>query len=117
MDEDSELKGALGWQYRPKRTETRLGEEASSYLKQRNRTLMKNAIVVDLWDEIFPPSLKPFCSLETRVGNTLYIQAQPGPYMHQAQMLTDELLDRMNQLAPHCGIQKIRVVPKKRNRE
>jgi hypothetical protein len=112
MDENRQLKGASNWQYRPKRTDARLGDEIVSYLTQRSRTLTKNAALVDVWERIVPPTLQPFCQLDKRVGNTLYLQAEPGPYMHQAQMLSKELLDEIKQQAPRCGIQKIRVVPK-----
>ena len=111
MDEDKQLKGALGWQYRPKQKSTKLGDEVFSYLKKHNRMLMKNATIVDIWETVVPPTLKPFCRLDKRVGNTLYLQAAPGQYMHQAQMLSTELLERIKQLAPRCGVQKIRVVP------
>ncbi|MHC4881090.1 MAG: DciA family protein [Planctomycetota bacterium] len=111
MDEDRQLKSASGWQYRPKRTDSRLGDELVSYLTQRSRTWTKNAALVDAWERVVPPALKPFCRLDKRVGNTLYLQAEPGPYMHQAQLLSTELLDQIKTLAPRCGIQKIRVVP------
>ena len=115
MDEDKRLKGALDWQYRPRRTDARLGDEVVSYLTQRDRAFTKNAAIVDIWKEVIPPTLQPFCRLDKRVGNALYLQAEPGPYMHQAQMLSGELLDRIRELAPRCGIQKIRIVPKKNN--
>ena len=111
MDEDKQLKGALSWQYRPKRKASPLGDEVVSYLKHRDRTFTKNATLVDIWETVVPPTLQPYCRLDKCVGNTLYLQAAPGPYMHQAQMLSTELLERIKQLAPRCGVQKIRVVP------
>jgi hypothetical protein len=116
--EENQLKGALNWQYKPRRTESNLGDEIFSYLKQHDRTFVKNAVIVDLWNQIIPPGLQPFCRLDKRVGNTLYVQAQPGAYMHQLQMLSDELLDRIRQCAPRSGIQKIRIIPlRKENQE
>jgi hypothetical protein len=118
MDEEKRLKGASSWQYKPRHTESCLGDVAGLYLKQRNRALTKNAAIVDAWEAVVPPTLQPFCRLEKRVGNTLYLQAEPGPYMHQAQMLSGELLERLKCQAPRCGIQKIRVVPtRNHNRE
>lgn len=111
MDEEKQLRAATSWQHRPKHTESCLGNEISSYLERRRRTFEKNAAVVAIWEQIVPPTLKPYCKLDKRVGNALYIQAQPGPYLHQVQMLSTELLDRIQQQAPRCGIQKIRVVP------
>ena len=111
MDKEKELRAATGWQHRPKQTESCLGDEISSYLDRRCRTFEKNTSVVAIWEQIIPPALKPYCKLDKRVGNALYIEAQPGPYLHQVQMLSTELLDRIQQQAPRCGIQKIRVVP------
>lgn len=118
MDENKWLKSASGWQYRPRRTDARLGDELVSYITQRSRTWTKNAALVDIWERVVPPTLQPFCRLDKRVGNTLYLQAEPGPYMHQAQMLSSELLNEIKQQAPRCGIQKIRVTPlQKKNKE
>ena len=117
MDEEKQLKGASSWQYKPRNTESCLGNEVCSYLEQRSRAFTKNAAVVDAWEAVVPPTLQPYCQLEKRVGNTLYLQAEPGPYMHQAQMLSGELLERIKYFAPRCGIQKIRVVPIRNNRE
>jgi len=113
MDEDKQLKGATGWQYRPRRTDSRLGNEVLSYLKQHDREFTKNAAIMDAWNSVVPPSLQPYCRLDKRAGNTLYLQAMPGPYMHQLQMLSGELLERIRQLAPRCGVQKIRIIPLK----
>ena len=59
-DEDKKLKSASGWQYRPRQSTSALGDEMLTYMQQRNRQLTKNAIVVDLWNEIIPPALEPF---------------------------------------------------------
>jgi len=111
MDEDKRLKGATGWQYRPRQKSAKLGDEVFSYLKQHHREFTKNAALVDAWEAVIPATLRPFCRLDKRVGNTLYLQAAPGPYMHHLQMLSTELLERIKQVAPRCGVQKIRVVP------
>jgi hypothetical protein len=115
MDEERKLRGASSWQYRPKQTGARLGDEVVSYLSKRDRTLTKNTAVVDIWKQVVPPTLQPFCRLDKRVGNTLYLQAEPGPYMHQAQMLSSELLNEIKQQVPRSGIQKIRVMPLQKN--
>ena len=115
MDEDKQLKGASSWQYRPRRTDSRLGDEVASFLSQRGRTFTRNATLVDIWKRVIPPTLQPFCQLDKRVGNTLYLQAEPGPYMYQAQLLSKELLERIKQQAPRSGIQHIRVAPKQSN--
>lgn len=115
MDEDKQLKGASSWQYRPKRTDSQLGEEIASFLSQRERTFTRNATLVDIWKRVIPPTLQPFCQLDKRVGNTLYLQAEPGPYMYQARILSKELLEQIKRQAPRSGVQQIRVVAKQRN--
>lgn len=113
MDEEKLLRTAASWQHRPKQTSVCLGDEISLYLQRRKRAFEKNTFVVTIWEQVVPVALKPFCRLDRRVGNALYVEAQPGPYLHQVQMLSTELLDRIQQQAPRCGIQKIRVVPMK----
>ncbi|MHC4237408.1 MAG: DciA family protein, partial [Planctomycetota bacterium] len=71
----------------------------------------------DAWEAVVPPTLKRFCRLDKRAGNTLFVQAQPGPYMHQLQMLSGELLEQIQRAAPRCGIRKIRVTVIQNHRE
>lgn len=111
MDQDKQLKGASAWQYKPRNTESNLGDEVSNYLKRRNREFGKNTQLVDLWQYIVPPTLQRFCRLDKRVGSTLYVKAQPGPYMHQLQMITEQLLEQIHRQIPRSGIQKIKITP------
>lgn len=109
--EEQYLRSATHWQFRPKRSETGLGQEIFSYLQQRNRAFEQNVPLVELWKSIVPPALEPYCRLDKRSGNVLYIQAQAGPYMHQVKVLSGELLERIRQAAPRCGICHIKVIP------
>ena len=111
MEEDNRLCGAASWQYKPKPTGSRLGNEITSYLKRHHRTLEKNAAVVDVWRQAVPELLRNHCKLDKRVGNTLYVQVVPGAYMHQMKMQAGEVLERIRQMAPRCGIQKIQMIP------
>jgi len=110
MDEDSQLRGATGWQYKPKRTDSRLGDEITSYLKQHLHAFEKNATIVDIWSQVIPPALRDYCRPDKRVGNTLYVQVMPGTYMYQMQTMAGEVLERMKQISPRCGIQKIKII-------
>ena len=40
MDEEKRLKGASSWQYKPRHTESCLGDEVCSFLEQRNRAFV-----------------------------------------------------------------------------
>ena len=111
MNDDKRLRGAASWQFKPKKTGSRLGDEITSYLKQHHRTFEKNASFIDVWPQVVPESLQNYCRLDKRVGNTLYVQVMPGVYMHQMQVMAGEVLEKIKQLSPRCGIQKIRLIP------
>lgn len=100
----------MGWQAKPRRSGAGLGGEVASYLERRTRELEKNAAIVDAWEAIVPPGLKPFCRLDKRAGNVLFVAAMPGPYMHQVKVMAPELLEAIKRAAPRCGIAKIQVV-------
>ncbi len=108
--EDNLLKSATRWQKRPPVTWRRAGETAEIFLRRNQRDLNRNAAIVDAWDSIIPPGLKPHCRLDRRVGGQLTVQATPGPYMHQLQMMQRELLDELNHRC-RTDIQKLRIVP------
>ncbi len=117
MDEEKRLRGASSWQYQPKKTSSRLGQEIASYLNHRDRVFEKNAAIVDVWHDVVPTFMQAYCRLDKRTGNTLYIQVVPGPYMHQMQAQAGEILEKLKQAAPRCGIQKIRLIPMQQNHE
>ncbi len=112
MDEDKLLQGASSWQYKPRRTDWRLGEEVVSYLKQHSRGFEQNAALLDIWPQVVPAFLRDHCRPGKRVGNTLYVEVTPGPYMHQLQQCSGEVLEKIKHLSPRCGVQKIRLLPK-----
>ncbi len=117
MEEDDLLRGAASWQYQRKDTSSRLGQEITSYLDRRNRDFIKNAAIVDAWQDVVPELMRPYCRLDKRDGNTLTVQVAPGPYMHQMQMQADEIIDRIKQAVPRCGIQKLRLIPMRQHEE
>lgn len=111
MKEDDLLKGASSWQRKPRPAGSRLGDELFSYFQQRSRTFEKNSEIVDAWQQIVPPAMQPYCRLDKRVGNTLYVQVVAGPYMHQIQMVCGDWVQQLKQWSPRCGITKIRLTP------
>lgn len=116
-EEDRLLKSATQWQKRPRRVCYQAGEEADKFLRRTQRDFSKNTALVDAWDSIIPPGLKPWCRLDRRAGNVLTIQATPGPYLHQLVMMQHELLDELHRRCPAAGIQKLRIIPLKDDRE
>jgi hypothetical protein len=112
MDEDKRLRGAGNWQFKPKPAEWRLGDQIVSYLEQHSRDFAKNASLLDVWPQVVPEFLQAECRPGKRVGNTLYVEVTPGPFMHQMQTLSGDIVEKIKQLCPRCGIQKIRLVPR-----
>ncbi|MCE5186443.1 MAG: DUF721 domain-containing protein [Planctomycetaceae bacterium] len=110
-NEDKYLRSATHWQQRPKNPDRKLGGEIFAYLQQRSDALEKNAALVEAWEAVVPAELSPYCRLDKRAGGVLYVQAMPGPYMYRVRVCSDELLERLKQAVPRCGINKIKVVP------
>jgi hypothetical protein len=117
MDDDERLRGATDWQLKPRRSASRLGDEITAYLKQHHRQFEKNASIIDIWRHVVPPALQDYCKPDKRVGNTLYVQVMPGAYMHRIQTMAGELTERIKQLSPRCGIQKIKITPMRQSTE
>ncbi len=94
-----------------RKSDIRLGEVIETFLRERSRMLEQGAAVSDVWKEVIPPSLQPFCRPDKIAGHTLYIQVQPGAPMYQMQLLTSHLLEQIRQQLPGSRIRTIRLVP------
>lgn len=114
QDEDRLLKSSTQWQRKPKAFEVRIGNEAAAFLKRHQRQFAKNAALTDAWEELLPAGLKPYCRLEQYSGSTLTVQATPGPYMHQFQVMQRELVAALQQRCPRVPITKLRICPLKK---
>ena len=89
---------------------TRLGLNARAYLDRQDVRLRKNCSVVDVWGEILPTMLYEHCRLAGISGGILRVEAEPGPYMHQMQMVSGELLEHLQNQCRRAGVKKIVVV-------
>jgi len=89
---------------------TRLGLNARAYLDAEGVRLRKNCSVVDVWGEILPTTLYEHCRLAGISGGVLRVEAEPGPYMHQMQMVSGELLEHLQNQCRRAGVKKIVVV-------
>ena len=115
--QDNLLLSATQWQKRSLLHCRRAGDEAICFLRRHERDYNRNASLIDAWESILPPGLKPWCRLDRRTGNVLIIQAAPGPYMHQMNLMQGELLDELHRCCPEAGIQKLRIIPLKNDIE
>ena len=112
MDQEKLLRSATGWQRRGKKETPRAGTSAKQYLQMKQRQLQKNAEVVDLWQGLLPQLMYEHCSLAKISAGTMYIEVDPGTYMHQMQTMITELLDTIQGRCPYAGIKKIILRPR-----
>ena len=116
-DENQFLKGAVGWQRRPRKTTVGLGGEVAAYLKRRGSELEKNASLMDVWVEAMPPMLAARCRPESLQSGTLRVQVDPGPWMHELRMMTNELLDYFQEHCPRNRVRKIVLLPRREHNQ
>jgi len=89
----------------------RLGTAAGSYLDRRNKQFRKNASVTDAWKQLLPEELYNHCTLVGISAKVLRVAVEPGPYMHEMQLLSEELLERLRSQCRGCAITKIKFLP------
>ncbi len=86
---------------------------AQKYLNKRTPSLAKKAAVADIWQEILPEVFYEHCSLAGISRGVLHIEVDPGPFMHELQALSNELLLYLQSRCGGAGIEKIRLRPRK----
>ena len=89
----------------------RLGSVASSYLDRRSKQFRKNASVAEAWKQLLPEELYNHCALAGITGKVLRVTVEPGPYMHEMQLLSEELLKHLCNQCKGCGIKRIKFLP------
>ena len=112
-DEDRLLKGAVGWQRKPRPAGVGLGGEVQAYLKRRGKELEKNASLMDLWANALPAVLAQRCRPESIQSSTLRVEVESGPWMHELRMMTNELLDYFQEHCPRNKIRRIVLIPRR----
>jgi len=117
LKQDRLLRSATQWQKKPAARCFRADQEATAFLQRRAAQLKRNALLVDAWEALIPPGLKPWCRLDSYAGHVLTIQAAPGPYMHQLQMMRNELLAELHRCCPTAAVRKLRIIPMKDSNE
>jgi hypothetical protein len=113
MDQEKLLRSATGWQRRGRQTTSRAGVNANAYLQTRQRQLGKSAAIVDVWQEVLPPQFYEHCTLAKITGDAIYVEVDPGPYMHEMKLLNTELIEHIRNRCPGSGIKKIILRPRK----
>ena len=110
-DQDKLLRSATAWQWRKRQTTSRLGADAQGFIQARKRTLEKNTAVVDAWEQVLPQQLAEHSRIIKISAGQIYVEVEPGAFMHEMQLLSSELLEHIRGRCPYCGIKKIVLRP------
>ncbi len=113
FDEEKKLKGAVGWQRKPRPAGVGVGAVVEAYLTRRGKELSKNASLMDLWANALPAALAERCRPESIQSGTLRVEVESGPWMHELRMMTRELLDYFQEHCPRNKIRRIVLVPRR----
>lgn len=89
----------------------RLGDAAANYLKCNERALKKNSEVVDVWNDIVPQQLQKHSRLNRISGGNVYVEAEPGAYMHELKLISAELVENIRARCPYSSVKKIVLAP------
>lgn len=111
-DEDQFLRGAVSWQYRRRETVGRLGLNVEKYVNTRQSEFKKNATIMDAWRQLLPAELYENCSIDRVVSGNLYVEVEPGAYMHELQLMSSELLGQLQRVCRYGGIKRIVLRPR-----
>jgi len=111
IDQDNLLKGAVSWQLKPNKSAEKIGDVTRAYLGTSDNRLRKNALIVDAWNRVLPAEMGLHCRLTGISGKALYVEVEPGPYMHEMRVMEKELLDYLRSQCPAAKIKKIILRP------
>ncbi len=111
-DEDQFLRGAVSWQYKRRETVGRLGFNVEKYVNARRSEFNKNAKIMDAWQDLLPAELHDHCSVDRISSGNLYIEVDPGAYMHELQVMSSELLEQLQRVCRYGGIKRIVLRPR-----
>lgn len=112
-DEDIFLQRACGQKRPPYRAIPRLADNVDTYIKGRLGQLRKNASVVDVWRELLPEELYEHSRIAGISGGVVQVEVDPGPYMHEFQLVSSELTGQLQRLCRAAGVRRIALRPRK----
>ena len=107
MKRERDLQSATAWQKRRRVTTERLSAGLGVYLDGRLSEFSKNAAVVDVWREILPAKFYEHCHLAGISKGVLRLEVDPGPYMHELELMKVELLAHLQRQCPRTGLKNI----------
>lgn len=113
-DEDMFLQRVCGRRRTAYRATPLLADVVDTYIKGRLGQLRKNASVVDVWRELLPEELYEHSSIAGISGGVVQVEVDPGPWMHEFQLLSSELSGQLQRLCRSAGVRRIALRPRKR---
>ncbi len=112
-DEEMFLHRVYGRRRTKQRTTAQLGANVETYIKQRLGQLRKNASVVDVWRELLPEELYEHSRIAGISGGVVQVEVDPGPWMHEFQLLSSELSGQLQRHCRSAGVRRIALRPRK----
>ncbi len=112
-DEEMFLHRVYGRRRTKRRPTAQLGANIETYIKQRLGQLRKNASVVDVWRELLPEELYEHSCIAGISGGVVQVEVDPGPWMHEFQLLSSELSGQLQRLCRSAGVRRIALRPRK----
>ena len=113
-DEDMFLQRVCGHRRPAYRATPLLGDDVDAYIKRRLGQLKKNASVVDVWRELLPEELYEHSRIAGISGGVVQVEVDPGPYMHEFQLVSSELTGQLQMLCRSAGVRRIALSPRKK---
>jgi Dna[CI] antecedent, DciA len=112
-DEDMFLQRICRRRQRVRRATPLLADAVDTYIKRRIGQLRKNASVVDVWRELLPEELYEHSRIAGISGGVVRVEVDPGPYMHEFQLLSSELSGQLQRRCRSAGVRRIVLRPRK----
>jgi len=94
-------------------TTPRLGDNVATYMKARRGELETNASVIDVWRRLLPAGLYEHTRIAGIGAGAVYVEVEPGPYMHELQLLRAELCGQLQRLCRSAGVRRIVLRPRR----
>lgn len=117
LTDEERLLNAAAWTLPKKPGNTKkLGAQIELFLNEKQARLKKNAFVVDTWRQILPQEFQDHCSVIEISRGTLFLEAEPGPYMHEMKLMKTELLREIQNSCPAAGIRSINLRTARNNK-
>ncbi|MBN1126284.1 MAG: DUF721 domain-containing protein [Sedimentisphaerales bacterium] len=101
------LRNATSWQLKSCSMASPIGLTVRQYLQDRGGMFKKNKIVIDTWNEIVPAEMCSHCMLVGIETGILTVEVDPGPYMHEMRLMSNELLRYLQSHCSRSGVRKI----------